>query len=86
VQVFRLFFAPAQLPAITKLPPAPESTFFVGNVLQIPPIHSWLKFKEWSDKYGPLFRFSVFGVYHYVVSIEKIVIELLRDRGANLSS
>lgn len=84
--IFRLHFAPSDFPANTKLPPGPEPIFFVGNVSQIPPIHSWLKFKEWSDKYGPIFRFSVFGVHHYVVSTEKIANELLRDRGANYSS
>lgn len=62
------------------------ATFFAGNVLEIPKFHSWLKFKEWSDQCGPVFRFSVFGKQHYVLSTEKAANDLLRDRGSIYSS
>lgn len=63
-----------------------QARFFFGNVLDIPPFHSWLKFKEWSDQYGPVFCFSVFGKQHYVLSSEKAANDLLRDRGSIYSS
>lgn len=58
----------------------------VGNLLDIPPHHSWLKFKEWADQYGPLFRLNIAGREHYIVSTEKIANDLLRERGTLYSS
>ena len=58
----------------------------VGNLLDIPPYHSWLKFKKWADQYGPIFRLSIAGREHYVVSTEKIANDLLRERGTIYSS
>lgn len=58
----------------------------VGNLLQIPPVHSWLKFKEWSDLYGPVFQLNIAGRQHVVLSTEKIANELLRERGSLYSS
>ena len=59
---------------------------FIGNLPDLPLKHSWLKFKEWSDQYGPLFRLSLAGREHYVVSKEKIANDLLRERGNIYSS
>lgn len=58
----------------------------IGNLLDIPPKHSWLKFKDWADQYGPIFRLSIFGRNLVVVSTEKIANDLLRDRGNLYSS
>ena len=49
-------------------------------------MHSWLKFKEWADVYGPLFRLNLAGREHYVVSTEKVANDLLRERGNIYSS
>jgi cytochrome P450 len=54
--------------------------------LDIPQHHSWLKFKEWADQYGPIFRINIAGHEHYVVSTEKIANDLLRGRGTIYSS
>lgn len=58
----------------------------VGNLFEIPPYHSWLKFKEWADKYGPMFRLNLAGRQHVVLSTEKIANDLLRERGTYYSS
>lgn len=57
-----------------------------GNLFDIPPYHSWLKFKEWSDVYGPIFRLNLTGRNHVVVSTEKVANDLLRERGGLYSS
>jgi Cytochrome P450 len=53
----------------------------VGNLLDIPSQHSWLKFKEWGDQYGPIFRLNLAGQCHIVLSSEKVANDLLRERG-----
>jgi cytochrome P450 len=58
----------------------------LGNMLQVPPTHSWIKFKEWADQYGPLYSLSLAGNRHVVVSTEKIANDLLRGRGNIYSS
>lgn len=73
-------------PQGARLPPGPTGKPLVGNLPDIPPKHSWLKFKEWSDQYGPLFRLNIAGREHYVASTEKVANELLRERGNIYSS
>lgn len=58
----------------------------VGNLPDIPKIHSWLKFKEWADEYGPIFQLNIAGRKHVVLSQEKIANDLLRERGSLYSS
>ncbi|KAF2453855.1 cytochrome P450 [Lineolata rhizophorae] len=60
--------------------------FLLGNLLDIPPYHSWLKFKEWADEYGPIYRLNLGGSEHVVVSTEKVANDLLRERGTIYSS
>ncbi|KAK6373726.1 hypothetical protein LTS17_008219 [Exophiala oligosperma] len=57
-----------------------------GNLFQIPPHHSWLKFKEWADQYGSIYQLNIAGRKHVVLSTEKIANELLRERGSIYSS
>lgn len=58
----------------------------LGNLPQVPLTHSWLKFKEWADQYGPLYSLSLAGNRHVVVSTERIANDLLRGRGNIYSS
>ncbi|EMD65562.1 hypothetical protein COCSADRAFT_170042 [Bipolaris sorokiniana ND90Pr] len=37
----------------------------IGNLLQIPSHHSWLKFRNWSTRYGDIFRLSIAGHNHH---------------------
>jgi hypothetical protein len=58
----------------------------VGHAFQIPPFHSWLKFKTWTDELGPIVGFRIFGRENIVISSEKIANNLLRERGTIYSS
>jgi len=69
------------LPEGVREPPGPKGIPILGNLTEIPPFHSWLKFKQWSDEYGPLFKLSIAGAPHVVVSTEKIANDLMRERG-----
>ncbi|ORY08946.1 cytochrome P450 [Clohesyomyces aquaticus] len=80
------FWRRSRLPKGTRLPPGPPGVPFLGNLPQIPAVHAWIKFKQWSDQYGPIFRLNLAGGNHYVVSTEKIANDLLRGRGMIYSS
>ncbi|KAF5264220.1 hypothetical protein FOXYS1_5006 [Fusarium oxysporum] len=69
-----------------KLPPGPPGTPLFGNLLDIPPHHSWLKFKAWADRYGPIMRLNLAGREHVVLSTEKVANDLLREKGSIYSS
>ena len=58
----------------------------LGNLTDLPTKHPWLKFKDWADQYGPIFRLDVMGRNLVVVSTEKIANDLLRERGNLYSS
>ena len=73
-------------PAGAQLPPGPPGKPIIGNALDIPPYHSWFQFEKWSKKYGPLYRLSIAGRTHVIVSTEKIANDLLRERGTIYSS
>jgi hypothetical protein len=101
VFIYRLTSKP-EIPQNARLPPGPKGEPWslprrrapkyytgkpvVGNLLDIPPQHSWLKFKAWADQYGPIFRLSIFGRNLVVVSTEKVANDLLRERGNLYSS
>ncbi|OCT46111.1 25-hydroxyvitamin D-1 alpha hydroxylase [Cladophialophora carrionii] len=76
----------SKVPPDARLPPGPKGKPIVGNLLDIPPKHSWLKFKEWADQYGPIYRLDVFGRNLVIVSTEKVANDLLRERGNIYSS
>lgn len=63
----------------TKIP-GPTQLPYVGRVHDLPLKYTWLKFKEWSDKHGPIYLTSMFGHKLLVLSDEKIVEDLLVKR------
>ncbi|KAH8805992.1 cytochrome P450 [Xylogone sp. PMI_703] len=83
---FKLLFFKKRIPAGTETPPGPKGIPVLGNLPEVPPYHSWLKFYEWSKKFGPLYRLSLFGRPHVIISSEKIANDLLRERGTIYSS
>nr|OQO31889.1 hypothetical protein B0A51_01084 [Rachicladosporium sp. CCFEE 5018] len=73
-------------PTGTRQPDGPPGKPFVGNLLDIPPYHSWLQFFKWSKQFGPLYRLNLAGQEHVIVSTESIANDLLRERGTLYSS
>nr|OQO15565.1 hypothetical protein B0A51_17650 [Rachicladosporium sp. CCFEE 5018] len=55
---------------------------YIGRVHDIPFKHNWIKFKEWGDKYGPIYQSTLFGENHIWVMRESIAHEILGKRGA----
>ncbi|KAF4556709.1 Cytochrome P450-like protein 50 [Elsinoe fawcettii] len=64
---------PHELPGPTLLP-------YLGRIHDLPIQFMWLKFKEWADIYGPIYRTEMLGTKFIIVSDEKIVEDLLVKR------
>jgi cytochrome P450 len=61
---------------------SPPGLPFIGRVHDVPPEATWLKFYEWSKKYGPIYEMKIFGASHVWISDEKIAHDLLAKRNA----
>ncbi|GJC95879.1 cytochrome P450 [Colletotrichum higginsianum IMI 349063] len=71
-----------RLPPGTTLPPGPEPRPLIGNLLSIPPAHSWLAFHELIKQHGPVVRLSLpGGQEHVLLGTETAANDLLRRRG-----
>ncbi|KAF5528007.1 Cytochrome P450 monooxygenase psoD [Colletotrichum aenigma] len=70
-----------QLPPGTALPPGPKPKPLIGNLLSIPPVHSWLAFHELIKEHGPIVRLSIPGQEHVLLGTETAANDLLRQRG-----
>lgn len=60
--------------------PGPALVPWVGRIHDLPIEFMWLKFKEWADIYGPIYRTKMLGADFVVVSDEKVAEELLVKR------
>ncbi|KAK7453121.1 hypothetical protein CaCOL14_005034 [Colletotrichum acutatum] len=85
--LFAILFAilrpkkPAHPPG-TTLPPGPKPKPLIGNLLSIPPVHSWLAFHELVKEHGPVVRLALpGGQEHVLLGTEAAANELLRQRG-----
>lgn len=63
----------------------PKGLPILGNLIDFPRTFAWIKFKEWSHEYGPIFKVNVLGNTIIVVSEQHIADDLLTTRGANYS-
>ncbi|KAL4945698.1 hypothetical protein BDV06DRAFT_230158 [Aspergillus oleicola] len=62
--------------------PGPKGLPLLGNLLSIPKFHAFLEFYNLSHTYGPIYKLSIFGSTHVIISSTKIADDLLAKRGA----
>ncbi|KAH7350266.1 cytochrome P450 [Pyrenochaeta sp. MPI-SDFR-AT-0127] len=63
-------YNPRGLPGPTLIP-------WLGRVHDLPIDFMWLKFYEWANRYGPIYRTKMLGANFIVISDEKIAAEML---------
>jgi len=61
-------------------PPGPALVPWVGRIHDLPIEKMWLKFAEWADTYGPLYRTQMLGDNFIIITDEKIAEDLLVKR------
>jgi hypothetical protein len=60
--------------------PGPALVPWVGRIHDLPIDYMWLKFKEWADIYGPIYRTKMLGANFVIISDESIAEDLLIKR------
>ncbi|KAK3208976.1 hypothetical protein GRF29_69g348557 [Pseudopithomyces chartarum] len=66
-------YNPQGLPGPTLIP-------WVGRIHDLPIDYMWLKFYEWSQKYGPIYRTKMLGANFIIISDEKVCDEILTKK------
>jgi hypothetical protein len=61
--------------------PGPALVPYIGRIHDLPINYMWMKFAEWADTYGPIYKTKMLGATFLIVSDEKIAEELLVKRG-----
>jgi cytochrome P450 len=69
-----------------RMPPGPQPLPFVGNKFDIPDKHPWIKFQDWSKKYGPIYTLWLGRRPTVIISDPTITAELLEKRSHKYSS
>jgi hypothetical protein len=57
--------------------PGPALIPWVGRIHDLPIDFMWLKFKEWADTYGPIYRTLMLGANFVIISDEALAEEML---------
>jgi hypothetical protein len=60
--------------------PGPFQLPWIGRIHDLPIEFMWLKFKEWADIYGPIYKTKMLGATFIIISDEKIAEDLLVKR------
>ncbi|KZM28240.1 uncharacterized protein EKO05_0011054 [Ascochyta rabiei] len=60
--------------------PGPALIPWVGRIHDLPIDFMWLKFKEWADIYGPIYRTKMLGANFVIITDESIAEEILIKR------
>ena len=60
--------------------PGPALLPWIGRIHDLPIEFMWLKFKEWADIYGPIYRTKMLGDNFIIITDEKIAEEILIKR------
>ncbi|CAO2652980.1 Nn.00g023910.m01.CDS01 [Neocucurbitaria sp. VM-36] len=61
--------------------PGPTLVPWLGRVHDLPIEFMWLKFKEWGDIYGPIYRTKMLGANFVIISDETLAEEMLVKKG-----
>ncbi|KAL4890032.1 cytochrome P450 [Aspergillus ambiguus] len=69
-----------------RLPPGPSPLPFIGNKFHLPSKHPWIKFREWSKTYGPIYTIWLGRRPTVVISDPTIASELLEKRSTKYST
>ncbi|PKX94818.1 cytochrome P450 [Aspergillus novofumigatus IBT 16806] len=77
-----LYFCGSQLP----LPPGPPGLPVIGNLLQAPKEAPWKKYKEWSNKYGPIMSIRNGQNVFIIITSFDIVKDFLEKNNSVFSS
>ncbi|KAK7535729.1 cytochrome P450 [Phyllosticta citribraziliensis] len=85
IAVVRLLCSYFNKPSGTIWLPGPKGIPFIGRIWDIPREHSYLQFKNWSDKFGKIYQINIFGVNHVWVASDEIANELLVKRSETFS-
>ncbi|KIY70370.1 cytochrome P450 [Cylindrobasidium torrendii FP15055 ss-10] len=68
------------------LPPGPRKIPLFGNLFQVPPKQSYIKFHEWAVEYGPIYHLRLGSEDIIVLNIAEAAEELLVKRSRIFSS
>jgi hypothetical protein len=60
--------------------PGPFVLPWIGRIHDLPIEFMWLKFKEWADIYGPIYRTKMLGDNFIIITDEKIAEDILIKR------
>jgi hypothetical protein len=60
--------------------PGPKLLPYIGRIHDLPIQFMWLKFKEWADIYGPIYRTEMLGAKFIIISDESVAEDLLVRR------
>lgn len=66
-------YNPQGLPGPTLLP-------WIGRIHDLPIDYMWLKFYEWSQKFGPIYRTKMLGANFIIISDEDVCEEILTKK------
>ncbi|KIK51438.1 hypothetical protein GYMLUDRAFT_981337 [Collybiopsis luxurians FD-317 M1] len=69
-----------------KLPPGPRGILILENLLQIPVLRPYPKFREWAKQYGPVFSLKVGSQIVIILNTAQAANDLLNTRSKIYSS
>jgi cytochrome P450 len=69
-----------------RMPPGPTPLPLIGNKKEIPQSYPWIKFQEWSKKYGPMYTIWLGRRPTVIISDPHVAVALMEKRSQKYSS